>query len=216
MLWRGAVWFESSSGGGRDRRGGMSGGDRPVISWVALPQITSLQAETAPPTPPRVVVPTVAPPRIEPVKLELPPRILAAVLPMPLPTPPMGVDEGTYGDPAPGSGPDSSGTGGGPRDTGPGSGGGAGDIFAGDIFGPTPLLVARPPAGAPPDDKRKHDVQFWVRADGRVTKIAVNPPIKNSGYRRRFMEAMSDLVFGPVKTRDGRPIDYVYSIAVYP
>jgi len=30
------------------------------------------------------------------------------------------------------------------------------------------------------------------------------------------METMTDFVFSPAKTRDGRPIDYEYSIVVYP
>ena len=212
VLWRGALWFENSAGGGV-RRGGGQGGDRPAISWVALPQFIPTQAETPSRTPPGVSVPTVVPPRIEPVKLDVPTRIVATRLPTPLPTPSTATDD---------NGPDAGDgreAGGGLRadsTTGAGSGGGAGDIFAGDIFGPTPVLVATPPAGAPPEDNRRHDVQFWVRTDGRVTKIAVSPPIRDSGYRRRFMEAMSDIAFGPVKTRDGRPIEYVYSIVVNP
>jgi hypothetical protein len=224
VLWRGAVWFEGSDGDDRGLRSGGKGVDRPAISWVALPPITAPQAETPPAPTPRVTVPTVAPPRIERVNLAVPPRVMATTLPTPLPAP-VGTDEGmsdaSAPTPAAGSGPDSGGdreTGGGTggSDAGPGSGGGAGDIFAGDIFGPTPLLVPTSPAGAPPGDKRTHDVQFWIRADGRVTRIAVSPPIRDSGYRRRFMEAMSDIVFGPVKTQDGRPIDYVYSIVVNP
>src|SRR5437773_1694210 len=96
-------------------------------------------------------------------------------------------------------------------DAGPGSGGGASDMF-----GPTPLLVPNVPPGAPPEERRKHEVRFWIRADGRVTRIEVSPPIRDSGYRRVFMETMWNFVFSPAKTRDGRPLDYVYSIDVYP
>lgn len=221
VLWRGALWFESGVGDGALRSGG-KGPDRPAISWVALPAITSLQAET-PATQPRVTVPTVIPPRIERVSLASPPRVMLTMLPTL--TAPVSTEEvlstGPTSTSVSGSGPDSAGgretrRGPGGAATGPGSGGTASDIFAGDIFGPTPLLVPISPAGAPPGDKRTHDVQFWIRADGRVTRIAVNPPIRDSGYRRRFMEVMSNLVFGPVKTRDGRSIDYVYSIVVNP
>ena len=72
------------------------------------------------------------------------------------------------------------------------------------------------PAGAPPADKIKHEVRFWIRADGHVTRIDVSPPIKDGGYRRVFMETMRNFRFGPAKTHEGRPIDYVYSIVVYP
>ncbi len=67
-----------------------------------------------------------------------------------------------------------------------------------------------------PEERKKHEVRFWIRADGRVTRIEVSPPIRDSGYRRVFMETMWNFVFSPAKTRDGRPIDYVYGIVVYP
>jgi len=211
VLWRGAALFASGGGGGAGPRGGGGGGGRPEVSWFALPTAPASQAEAvAPPQAPIVTVPTAAAPVFEPVKLNLPPPTVAL-------TPPeaVGTGDGTTG--GPGQGP---GTGGGTgtgtgmgtgADAGPGSGG-----SAGDIFGPTPLLVLNVPAGAPPEEKGKHEVRFWIRADGRVTRIQVNPPIRDSGYRRVFMATMRDYVFSPAKTRDGRPIDYEYSIIVYP
>ncbi len=211
VLWRGAALFEGGGGGGTGPRGGGGGGGRPAVSWFALPTPSSARAEAAPQAA-AVTVPTVAPPPpvTEPVKLELPPPTFSI-------TPPaaVGTGDGTTG--APGQGP---GTGGGTgtgagtgkgADAGPGSGGGASDIF-----GPTPLLMPTIPAGAPSGEKGKHEVRFWIRADGRVTKIQVSPPIRDSGYRRVFMETMWGFVFSPAKTRDGRPIDYEYSIVVYP
>lgn len=212
VLWRGAVLFESGGGGGQGPRGGGGGGGRPAMSWVALPMPAAAQQETARPTPPppAVTVPTVATPLTEPVKLDLPSRTLAIVPPAAV-----GTGDGTTGGPGEGPGAGGgvgtgTGTGKG-SDTGPGSGG---DV--GDIFGPTPLLVPTIPVGAPPQDKIKHEVRFWIRSDGHVTQIEVNPPIKDSGYRRVFMDTMRSFRFGPAKSRDGRPIDYVYSIAVYP
>ena len=212
VLWRGAVLFETGGGGGTGPRGGGGGGGRPAVSWVALPMPAAAQQEPAqptPPPPPAVTVPTVATPVTEPVKLDVPPPTLT------LRADAAGTGAGTTGGPGqgPGSGGGTgtgAGTGAGP-DTGPGSGG-----AANDIFGPTPLLVPTVPSGAPPDDKRKHEVRFWIRADGTVTRVEVNPPIRDSGYRRRFMEAMQGFRFGPAKTREGRPIDYIYSIVVYP
>ncbi|HEY7194569.1 MAG TPA: hypothetical protein VH439_12590 [Gemmatimonadales bacterium] len=214
VLWRGAVLFEGGGGGGSGPRGGGGGGGRPALSWVALPIPELAHAEAVHPTPPppAVTVPTVAAPLTEPVKIEVPhsPPVLAT-------TPPVvvGTGDGTTG--GPGAGPGSgggtgtgTGTGAG-SDVGPGSGG-----KAGDIFGPTPLLMPLTPAGAPPEDKRRHEVRFFVRADGHVARIDVIPPIKDSRYRRMFMEAMQGYEFSPAKTRDGHPIDYVYSIVVIP
>jgi len=209
VLWRGAELFQGGGGGGSGPRGGGGGGGRPAMSWFALPTPSAAEAHEAPPAP-HVTVPTVAAPLTEPVKLEVPmPAVTIA------PPAAVGTGQGTAG--GPGEGP---GTGGGKgTGTGPGvgadSGSGSGGA-ASDLFGPTPLLVPNLPAGAPPEEKRKHEVRFWIRADGRVTRIEVSPPIRDSGYRRVFMETMKSFVFSPAKTRDGRPIDYVYSIVVYP
>ncbi len=209
VLWRGAALFEGGGGGGTGPRGGGGGGGRPAVSWFTLPTLSSPQAEALPPAP-AVTVPTVSAPVTEPVKIDLPPPPITIAPPAAV-----GTGDGTTG--GPGNGPGSrggtgTGTGTGTGvDAGPGSGG-----DASDIFGPTPLLVPNVPAGAPPEEKRKHEVRFWIRADGRVTRIEVSPPIRDSGYRRLFMETMKNFVFSPAKTRDGRPIDYVYSIVVYP
>ena len=214
VLWRGATLFERGGGGGTGPRGGGGGGGRPAVSWFALPPPApaAARAENVPP-PAAVTVPTVAP-VTQPVKINMPVPTLV-VTPPPQPIAVVGTGDGTTG--GPGQGPGSaggtgtgSGTGTG-ADAGPGSGGGASDIF-----GPTPRLVPNVPAGAPPGDKGRHEVRFWIRADGRVTRIQVSPPIKDSGYRREFMETMKNFEFSPAKTRDGRPIDYEYSIVVYP
>lgn len=198
LLWRGAVVFENREEKHNWRRSAMS--------WVVLPE--------NPPTR-TVTVPTIVPHVHDLVKRDdvLPPVLFTALpisrlsplrasLPVPLPPPlpsPAGIDDGVSG----GSG------------KGPSCGG-------------SMEVVASPGADAEPasddsvgdrfeaDDQREHFVQFWIRVDGRVTKIAVSPSIRDSNYRRRFMEALSTFVFGRVTLPDGRPIDYVYSCMVYP
>jgi hypothetical protein len=97
-------------------------------------------------------------------------------------------------------------------DSGSGSGGAASDIFAA-----TPLWAISPPPGAPRDTHgKRHEVRFWVTAEGRVTRVEVTPPIKDSGYRREFTERMMGYLFKPATTRDGRHVDYIASITVYP
>jgi hypothetical protein len=212
VLWRGAVLFEGGGGGGSGPRGGGGGGGRPAVSWLALPTSSSPQPETAQQAP-AVTVPTVAPPVTEPVKIELPPPTIAIV--PPAPTAAVGTGDGTTGGPGQGpgrGGGTGTGTGTGTgADAGPGSGG-----DASDIIGAKPRLIINTPVGAPPDAKGGHEVRFWVRADGRVTKIEVTPPIKDGGYRRAFMEAMRGFLFDPARTLDGRPVDSVYRLTVYP
>jgi periplasmic protein TonB len=213
VLWRGAVLFESGGGGGSGPRGGGGGGGRPAVSWVALPTLASAQAPAPATPPPAVTVPTVAEPLTDPVKLDVPQPIVATA-PSAAPAP-VGTGDGTAG--GPGSGPGSgggkgtgTGTGTG-SDAGPGSGGSASDIFA-----PTPRWAIMAPPGAPQEARGRHEVRFWVTAEGRVARVEVNPPIKDSGYRREFTERMMGYVFNPATTRDGRHVDYVTSLVVYP
>jgi len=210
VLWRGAELFEGGGGGGPGPRGGGGGGGRPAMSWFTLPTPSSPVAQAIPPAP-AVTVPTIAAPVTEPVKLDVPPPTVAF-------TPPaaVGTGEGTVG--GAGEGP---GTGGGNgtgtgkgvgADSGSGSGGAASDIFAA-----TPLWAISPPPGAPRDAHgKRHEVRFWVTAEGRVTRVEVTPPIKDSGYRREFTERMMGYVFNPATTRDGRHVDYIASGTVYP
>ena len=211
VLWRGAALFEGGGGGGTGPRGGGGGGGRPAVSWFALPTPSQAEAVRQTPAPaPAVTVPTAAAPVVEPVKIQLPPPNISI-------TPPaaVGTGDGTTGGPGqgPGSG-GGTGTGTGTgkgADAGPGSGGNASDIFAA-----TPRWMILAPPGAPSDAKGRHEVRFWVTADGRVTKIDVTPPIKDSGYRRDFTERMMGYLFKPATTRDGRPVESIASLVVYP
>jgi hypothetical protein len=211
VLWRGAALFASGGGSGAGPRGGGGGGGRPAVSWFALPAAPASQAQAvAPPQAPVVTVPTAAAPVVEPVKLDLPPPTVAF-------TPPtaVGTGDGTTGGPGqgPGSG-GGTGTGAGTgtgSDAGPGSGGNASDIIA-----PTPVWAIIPPSGAPPETHgKRHEVRFWVTAEGTVTRVEVTPPIKDGGYRRDFLEKMKGYLFKPA-TRDGRRVDYVATVTVYP
>jgi hypothetical protein len=212
VLWRGAAMFAGGGGGGSGPRGGGGGGGRPAVSWFALPAPTAAQAREVPPAPPPVTVPTVALPTPEPVKIDMPTPAVAVAAPAVA----VGAGAGTTG--GPGQGP---GTGGG---QGPGSGTGIGaDTGAGsggdarDIFPASPRWTIFPPPGAPREARgRRHEVRFWVTAEGRVTRVEVTPPIKDAGYRREFTERMMGYLFNPATTRDGRHVDYVASVTVIP
>lgn len=213
VLWRGAALFETGGGGGTGPRGGGGGGGRPAISWFALPAASSApQAHALPPVP-AVSVPTIAVPTPEVVKIDVPPAIAAVP---PAPPAPIGTGSGTTG--GPGQGP---GTGGGQgtgtgtgvgADSGSGSGGNASDIFPA-----SPRWAVLPPRGAPREARgRRYEVRFWVTAEGKVTRVEVNPPIKDGDYRREFTERMMGYLFNPATTRDGRRVDYIASATVIP
>jgi hypothetical protein len=209
VLWRGAALFEGG-GGGTGPRGGGGGGGRPAVSWFALPSISPTQAHDMQQAP-VVSVPTVA--VAEPVRIDVPPPNV--VVPT---TPPaaIGIRDGTSGGPGQGPGTGGgTGTGTGPgvgADSGSGSGGGRSDIFPA-----SPRWTIFPPPGAPREARgRRHEVRFWVTADGRVTRVEVTPPIKDAGYRREFTERMMGYLFNPATTRDGRHVDFVASVTVIP
>jgi hypothetical protein len=212
VLWRGAALFEAGGGGGTGPRGGGGGGGRPAVSWFALPATSAPQEHEVPQAlPPTVSVPTVAVPLTEPVKIDLPPPSVVMTPPVAV-----GTGEGTTGGAGQGSG-----TGGG-RGTGTGTGAGA-DTGSGsggdarDIFPASPRWAVLPPSGAPREARgRRYEVRFWVTAEGRVTRVEVNPPIRDAGYRREFTERMMGYLFNPATTRDGRHVDYVASATVIP
>jgi protein TonB len=212
VLWRGAALVAGGGGGGAGPRGGGGGGGRPAVSWFSLPAPSVAHAEEIPAVhPPAVTVPTVAVPTPEPVKIEPPTPDIRLAAPVAV-----GVGAGTSGGPG-----DGSGTGGGKgtgtgtgvgSDSGPGSGGDASYIFPA-----SPRWTIFPPPNAPREARgRRHEVRFWVRADGRVTHVEVTPPIKDADYRREFTERMMGYLFNPATTRDGRHVDYVASVTVIP
>ena len=210
VLWRGAALFEGGSGSGPGPRGGGGGGGRPAVSWFALPSVAVSEAHDLPAVP-AVSVPTVAVPLTEPVKIDVP-------VPTVVITPPaaIGTSAGTSGGPGQGPGAGGgTGTGTGPgvgADSGSGSGGGPGYIFPA-----SPRWTIFPPPGAPREVRgRRHEVRFWVSAEGRVTRVEVTPPIKDAGYRREFTERMMGYLFNPATTRDGRHVDFVASVTVIP
>lgn len=212
VLWRGAVLFErgGGGGGGTGPRGGGGGGSRPAVSWFTLPAASTPRAQDLPAAP-EMTVPTLTTPLPEAVRIDV---LLATVAVTP--PAPVGTDAGTSGGPGQGPGAEGgkgtgTGTGAG-RDSGSGSGGDAGYIFPA-----SPRWTIFPPPGAPRDARgRRHEVRFWVTAEGRVTRVEVTPPIKDAGYRREFIERMMGYLFNPAMTRDGRRVDYVASVTVIP
>ncbi len=55
------------------------------------------------------------------------------------------------------------------------------------------------------------EVRFSVAADGRPTRVEIDPPPKDEGCRREFVNLMMETQFYPA-TKDGQPVASVYSI----
>jgi hypothetical protein len=99
---------------------------------------------------------------------------------------------------------------GGAGERGPGTGDAGGYIFRA-----SPRELLQPPRHAPGVVAgRWVRVRFWVGADGRVTRVEVDPPIPDAAYGREFQQRMMAYVFYPAHTRDGRMIADVVTISV--
>ncbi len=104
----------------------------------------------------------------------------------------------------------------GPVGTGPagaGAGPGTGD-GAGYIFHAAPRTAILPPLARVPGSVagRTLRVTFWVAADGRVTRVAVDPPITDGAYDREFQRRMMAYQFYPAHTRAGQNITDVVTV----
>ena len=98
------------------------------------------------------------------------------------------------------------------QDSGPGSGGEGGDIFP-----PRPKYTILPPLPQPGSVRGKtFRVHFWVNAEGRVTRVRVDPEIKDAGYRQQFLDLMREYGFEPARKLDGTrvsgEIDYIITL----
>src|SRR5206468_7110483 len=96
-----------------------------------------------------------------------------------------------------GGGGGNAGGGGGARGTGLGAASGAGlgpgtGDEAGYIFPASPRATILPPLARVPGSVagRTFRVRFWVSAEGRVTRVEVDPPIAEAEYGREFQQRM--------------------------
>ena len=191
-------------GGGDDRNGprGGGGGEGGLVRFIDLPA-------AAAPAPAQSVVPppvhTVPPPELEPAPTLTPPTITP--LSMTVSSVVAAASDGTTGQgPGTGGGTGSGvGTGVG-NDSGPGSGGNGAYIPS----PPNPRTLLMPPQCA----RGIFTVQFWVEADGRVSKLSVEPLPKDAGCRQQMLDKMKGVQFLPARNRDGRPVPDVFKLTV--
>lgn len=200
----GVQWL-LGGGGEEGPRGGGGGGSSAEVSYVQVPALPAAErAEVAAPP----VAPNVPLPVPEPVALDVPPPEfppLVAVAPATFAT----TTTGDAGGGGPGTGP---GTGGGSgAGTGPGAGNDSGSGRGGDaeyISPPYARTVLLPADCA----RGRFTVRFWVEDDGRVARVAVDPPPRNAGCRRAMLDKMMGYQFLPARARDGRAVASVYEV----
>ena len=202
LLRHGVQWLLGGGGAGGPRGGG-GGGSAAAARYVQLPALSAPQ-QIAVPAPAPVSVP--APPIPEPLALEVP-DVAIATPPLAAPAAMMGAETGG----GPGTGP---GTGGG---VGAGTGTGAGNDSGSGRGGEREYISPPELHGMllPPDCARgRFTVRFWVEADGRVSRVVVDPPPKDAGCRREMFERMMSYQFRPARTWDGRAVAFVYPVQV--
>ena len=199
-LRRGAV----PGGGGGGERGRR--GDRPVINFFPVPAGAAPAAVDVPQAPRFTVTAQSA---LRQIRLDLP-RV-----DVPQPDLVAGLRSVAAAAVAGGQGP---GVGGGEgAGVGPGAGGAAGPGTGdegGYIFVAAPRTWILPPLAKVPGSVagRTYRVRFWVAADGRVTRVEVEPPMAEAAYSREFQRRMLAYQFYPARTRDGRNVASVVTV----
>lgn len=206
VLWRGEeLWAPTPDPGaptltkGGGGGGGGGGGRQPTLVYILPP---ASQAPAPVPVPP-VVPPPVTPPPVPEVRAETPTPA----------TPPADSVVATAGTGGPGDGPGAGGGTGGGTGGGQGTGTGAGtgpgnDGGAGGSVRPPEWRGGALPFGQTPKGLRGTTVTvtFWVRADGQVERVAMQPPIEDGKYRDYLNEVMMTFRFHPARAATGEAI----------
>jgi protein TonB len=220
---RGAPSMFAGGGGGGD------GGGNGQIRYVTLAPPPPPQPAQAPPqdTPP-VEAPTVIPPPEPEPEEEVPveeevvsqvdstvvadPDALVAAIALAMGE---GLGEGEEGL-GPGSGGGSGGGEGGGIGTGVGSGTGPGSGGGGGLArDPEPRQLLLPPEVKDKNQRGTFlNVVFYVRPDGRVHSVEVDPEPSDRKYAKEFRRRMEGYVFRPARSAEGSPVAGVFKIKV--
>ena len=191
MFWRPAAIFQANRAPGDEGPLGGGGGGVRTITYFTLEEVARERTtqQQVPQPQLELVIPEVAE-----VTLDLTPRFE-------VPREVRGSGGGRGAGPGFGGGVGSgAGTGRGTA-VGPGTGGGGGEIFP-----PVPRYVAVPLPKPASVQGKTFTVRLWVDARGRVTRVEVEPRIRDAAYRRKFIEDMYQLTFSPAMTRDGERV----------
>ena len=189
LLWVGAVPLRNA-GRGPGPAGGGGGGPRQAVNFFVLPSGSPAAVDV--PMPPSVQLTSL--PALSQIKVDLPKLDLG-----------QDSGSGTGGTPGPGASP-GRGTG---SAEGPGTGG-EGDYIV--IASPRTMIL--PPQAPGSVAGHTYRIRFSVAADGRVTRVEIDPPIADEAYRREFLERMLAYQFVPAQTRDKRNVASVFTVTL--
>jgi hypothetical protein len=91
--------------------------------------------------------------------------------------------------------------------SGPFAGGAGVGRGGNEVFPPQARYSILPPLPRPASVRGKtFRVHFWVDAQGKVTRVDVNPPIPDGEYRKQFVQLMYQYTFAPALRPDGTPV----------
>lgn len=204
------------AGGGPGPAGGGGGGGGSRVSYVEIPPYIAAAAPARKaPTNERAIELPIPKPRLKEIRKDAPKVKIAQ------PTGPVviaskiGVGDGSGGGPGSGTG-SGGGTGTG-EGAGTGSGQGPGTGGEGGAgYGPQSRQMLLPPDAPESIKGQEFRVRFWINERGKVTKVDVEPRIRDSDYRKRFMEKMSQFTFHPARLPDGTPVASHYDVLITP
>ena len=192
--------------GGPGPRGGGGGGGGTVIQHIDLPPLETAGAVEAPETEREVPQVELPRPDVAPLAASTPRVELREISGQMVPALRLGRGPGSGGGPGAGTG--SGGGVGSGQGTGVGSGRGPGTGGeGGSLFPPEPKFVIVPADRPSSVRGQRSSVHFWVDAEGRVTRVEVDPEIADGAYRRKFLDQMYQFQFTPARTLDGRPVE---------
>ncbi len=203
-------------GGGPGPAGGGGGGGGSRVSYVEIPPFFMAAAPTREaPTNERTIELPIPKPQLKEIEKEAPKVKIAQPTGPVVVAPRIGAGEGTGGGPGKGTG-SGGGTGTG-QGTGTGSGEGPGTGGEGGAGYPPQSRQMLLPPDAPESVKgQEFQVRFWIDERGKVTKVDVEPRIRDSGYRKKFMEKMSQYTFHPARLPDGTAVASHYDVVITP
>jgi protein TonB len=201
-------FFDSvfGTGGGPGPAGGGGGGGAERITYFQVPAFEP--SALAAPRPSAVEQPRFNPDEPSVRQIPLPELKLSLRNPTQLVerVSAIGSDRGTGG--GPGQGPGS----GGGRGTGLGTGTGShvGPGTGGNqpyVYAPEPRSIFYPVVTIPEEIRGQvFTIHFWVDARGRVTRIEVDPPIRDRSYRQALEETLLGWSFYPARTASGAQV----------
>jgi hypothetical protein len=204
------------AGGGPGPAGGGGGGGGSRVTYIEMPPFVAAAAPAREaPTDQRTVELPIPKPQLKEIQKDAPEVKIAQPTGPVVVAPKTGTGDGSGGGPGSGTGV-GGGTGTG-EGTGIGSGQGPGTGGEGGAgYGPRSRQMLLPPDAPESIKGQEFRVRFWINERGKVTKVEVEPRITDSGYRKKFMEKMSQFTFHPARLQDGTPVASHYDVLITP